>query len=142
VPTAEEVVERFWNNVSRPSPYCCWEWEGHLSAGYGQFRIGDKQYCAHRLAWKWLVGPIPGGLTIDHLCRNPVCVNPLHLEVVTVRVNVLRGKGLSAQNARKTHCPRGHEFNEESTYLYRNQRHCKPCKRAHTRAWREARRVN
>lgn len=138
MPTAEEVVERFWSNVSRPSPYCCWEWTGHLVEGYGQFRIGDKQPGAHRISYEWAIGPIPAGMQIDHLCRNEVCVNPLHLEAVSPRTNVLRGKGLSAMNARKTHCPQGHEFNDENTYRYKNQRHCRPCKQARTKEARRA----
>ncbi len=116
--------ERFWEKVERPSPYCCWEWQAATVVGYGRF----EQSGAHVLAYEWLVGPIPEGLQLDHLCRNIICVNPLHLEPVTIRVNVLRGRGRSAANARKTHCPRGHPFDEENTYRYSGQRHCRKCR--------------
>lgn len=92
------------------------------------FRFDGKQRLVHRLAYAWLVGQIPAGLTLDHLCRNTVCVNPLHLEPVTHRVNVLRGQSGVAANARKTGCPQGHPFDEINTYHYRGQRHCRTCR--------------
>lgn len=134
------VEEIFWSRVDRPSPYCCWEWlAGKTPEGYGMFHGGlGKNRLVHRLAYEWLVGPIPEGLNLDHLCRNTLCVNPLHLEPVTQRINVLRGKGLAAQNARKTHCKRGHPLNE--AWVYRGQRLCRVCRNAATRRWKEARR--
>ncbi len=107
---------------------------------------------AHRAAYELYVGPIPEGLTIDHLCRNTLCVNPAHLEAVTMRENILRGTGPSAQAARKTHCLRGHPFDDGNT-LFRatGKRVCRACQRVHRekrrdkdiarhRAWREANR--
>ena len=69
---------------------------------------------AHRVAYEKAYGPIPEGLVIDHLCRNGLCVNPEHLEAVTRKENILRGEGACAQNARKTHCKRGHELIPEN----------------------------
>jgi hypothetical protein len=80
---------------------------------------------AHRLAYQLLVGPIPEGLVIDHLCRNPPCQNPAHMECVTHRENTLRGASPHAMNARKTHCKRGHEFTFQNTYV--DAKGCRSC---------------
>ena len=83
----------------------CWQWVGTVSTnGYGQW--GNRR--AHRAVYEMYKGPIPDGLQLDHLCRNRPCVNPDHLEPVTCRENILRGVGHTSQNARKTHCKRGH----------------------------------
>lgn len=76
-------------------------------------------------------------MTLDHLCRNRLCVNPEHLEVVSRGENVLRGVGVTAENKRKTHCAHGHEFTTENTYRYGNKRHCRTCR---TENMRERRR--
>jgi hypothetical protein len=117
----------------------CWEWTGWLNEwGYGRAYIATrvenrtvwKSWKVHRLVWTLLVGEIPKGLTLDHLCRNHACCNPDHLEPVTNRVNVLRGYGPSARQARQTHCKRGHEFTPENTYRQkgRNSRACRICR--------------
>jgi hypothetical protein len=83
---------------------------------------------AHRVAFEWLVGPVPKGLVLDHLCRNRGCVNPSHLEPVTQQVNTLRGAGPAARNANKAHCKWGHEFTPENTGVdKRGKRWCKTC---------------
>jgi hypothetical protein len=90
---------------------------------------------AHRAFYEHHVGTIPDGLTIDHLCKVRRCVNPDHLEPVTRGVNVLRGDTITAANVRKTHCPRGHAYDEENTYTSkRGMRHCKACQRNRARA--------
>ena len=109
--------ERFWSKVEI-TPYGCWEWCGCLTkGGYGQFVLGTRVY-AHRYAYKMMVGEIPEGLQVDHLCRNRSCVNPEHMEIVTRKENILRGQSLPAKCSRLTHCPRGHEYNEQNTYLW------------------------
>lgn len=107
----------------------CWLWAGSLNnCGYGRFRLGIKAYAAHRVVYESEVGLIPDGLVIDHLCRTPCCVNPEHLEPVTNKENILRGTAPSAVHARKTHCPRGHEYNEKNTYYQKKGgRQCRPC---------------
>ena len=109
----------------------CWVWQRSVRGdGYGQlWLVGDRRPLAHRY-----------GLQLDHLCRNRGCVNPAHLEPVTRKENVLRGVGFAAQNARKTHCPRGHEYDEANTYLRpgRGSRHCRTCDREKRREQRAA----
>lgn len=119
--------ERFWRFVDK-TPAGCWEWTGwRAPGGYGQFDLGQhRRIYAHRYAYEILVGPIPEGLTIDHLCMNPPCCNPKHLEPVTQAVNNARGP-----NARKTHCPQGHPY-EGSNVGYTktgHRRYCKTCLR-------------
>lgn len=81
---------------------------------------------AHRYVYEQQVGPIPPGLTIDHLCRNPRCVNVEHLEPVTMRENVLRGEGVTARQARQQDCLRGHPL---GPFIPGGKRECKTCKR-------------
>jgi hypothetical protein len=100
----------------------CWLWTGSISSGgYGRHWSNGFKY-AHRISWEMSKGLIPGGMTIDHLCRNRACVNPDHMEVVTAIVNTLRGSGPTADNRRKTHCAHGHAYTEENTIYYTNRR--------------------
>lgn len=111
----------------------CWLFAGYKnSLGYGQIftyvgRESSYQY-AHRVSYENLVGDIPEGLVIDHLCRVRHCINPDHLEAVTARVNTLRGEGVLV-NTRKTHCPRGHEYTQENVQKFgsNNGRRCRQC---------------
>lgn len=112
----------------------CVVWTGKLNQdGYGQ----------HRLVWKAVGGPPPGGkgsarMTLDHLCRNRACVNPAHLELVPHRVNVLRGDTPAARKAAQTHCVKGHEFTPENTYRRpEGERECRACRRDQLLAWKE-----
>lgn len=123
---------RFWKFVQKTEK--CWLWTAHkIPSGYGVFNIrppdGRWPYGhigAHRFSYELVHGPIPKGFTLDHLCRNPGCVNPEHLEAVTSRENTIRGEGPSAVNHRKTHCLRGHEFNRIDKKT--GQRICRTCK--------------
>lgn len=82
----------------------CWNWTGSCQPnGYGRSSVGSTKWLAHRLVYTLLVGEIPCGLDLDHLCRNRRCVNPEHLEPVTRKINLLRG-----ERANRTHCPQGH----------------------------------
>lgn len=121
----------------------CWEWIGCIgkTGGYGKYTIpfrdgtGRSKYVyAHRYAWETLVGPVPDGLDLDHLCRNRKCVNPDHLEPVTRRENLMRGAGFVRKNADKTHCKNGHEYTAENTRVTSNGRACLACCRAWDRA--------
>lgn len=115
----------------------CWVWPGFTTEkGYGKLTIPapEARYRtvrAHRMVWEMIRGPIPEGLELDHLCRNRACVNPDHLEPVTSRTNTMRGIGPTAANATKTHCLRGHEFNEINTYVRPDgRRQCRACRKA------------
>ncbi len=130
------AAERFWEKVQKTDG--CWEWLASRVAGYGRFRAvsGEAHVQAHRWAYEALIGPIPDGLEIDHLCRNRGCVNPAHLEPVTARENVRRGIAPAAVNARKTHCPRGHLY--DYTWPSGFRRGCRECKRVWERKRRAA----
>lgn len=112
----------------------CWQWSRRLAYdGYGRvtIRVGDarRTVSVHRTVYSLLVGPVPDGLQLDHLCRNRGCCNPAHLEPVTCRENLLRGDTLNAANAGKTHCVRGHAFDEANTTWNGTKRHCRTCHR-------------
>lgn len=118
------AIERFAEKVEQADE--CWEWRGARSDnGYGTFWNGQRTVLVHRWSYEHHVGPIPEGLTIDHLCRNRLCVNPAHLEPVTFTENIRRRQRLI------THCKSGHEFTPENTYVLhpKNGRQCRTCRR-------------
>ncbi len=111
--------------------------------GYSLFSVGSRIDYAHRFAYELFASTIPEGLEVDHLCRNRRCVNPAHLELVTSVVNTLRGEGPTAQNARKTHCPKNHPFDTVNTYIdKRGHRYCRECERQKSRRNKARRRAN
>lgn len=144
-------AKRFWSKVDKngPVPHYrpdlgpCWLWkEKPGPGGYAQIRMGGRagrMVLVHRWAYTDLVGPIPEARQLDHLCRVRHCVRPDHLEPVPPKINTHRGMGPSALNLRKTHCKRGHPFDEENTRWYRGTRACRACQREAGRKWRKAR---
>lgn len=139
------IEDRFWEKVEKGSDH--WMWIGTTNnLGYGMIWDYQRQghSMAHRIAWELAYGQkIPEGLVIDHLCRTPGCVNPKHLQVVTVSENTSRGLGPihgGLHNSRKTHCPQGHEYSEENTYVYERgigqSRVCRTCAIERTQARR------
>lgn len=111
-------MDLFWQKV-QITPNKCWLWTAGTVRGYGFFQ---KNY-AHRISYEISKGKIPDGLTLDHLCRNKLCVNPDHLEPVTASENVKR------YHRSKTHCKYGHPFTEDNMYIitFNNSRRCRKC---------------
>lgn len=142
--TKTDAIERFWSKVNFLGKNGCWIWNGSTRRGYGQFSFEHTiNTAAHRFAYEQLVGPIPEGLTIDHLCKNRLCVNPTHLEVVTRGENTLRGDSPFSINARKTHCPKGHPLTEDNlcrSVLKIGKRSCRTCRNIHAKAYQARRR--
>ena len=117
-------------------PNGCWVWQRSIGAGgYGQaWDTNNKKVVkAHRFSYERSVGPIPDGLTIDHLCRVRACVNPAHLEPVTPRTNILRGVAPSARQAQQTHCKNGHALTGDNVYPTLRGRHCRQCRKDYTK---------
>lgn len=129
--------ERFWSKVEVGD---CWTWTAAKAGkGYGKYSVssnGKTTYpYAHRYSWEMLVGPIPEGGVLDHLCRNRLCVNPDHLEVVDQKLNVQRGMA----GGLKTHCKQNHKFTDENTsHTNTGWRICLDCRRQ----WDRERRPN
>jgi len=133
------LAKRFWSKVNKTET--CWLWTGSTSRGYGSIRLGGADQPrpqVHRVAYELLVGPIPDGMEIDHLCRVRNCVNPDHLEPVTTSEN-LRRRIFVHGNSKKTHCPSGHPYDSENTYVVSNgHRVCRACRRRYRAARRAA----
>jgi len=142
VPRGVARLERYTSYVDQRGPDECWPWTGGRNEkNYGQFNTGEPSGIAHRYGFSQLVRPLEPGETVDHTCHNGsgcsggntcehrACQNPAHWEAVDNWTNGSRGESFSAVNARKTHCPAGHELTEENTYLVNGgrSRQCKIC---------------
>lgn len=143
----EKLEQRFKAKFTQTSDKDCWNWLAYKDKnGYGELNVKGKALSAHRISWILEKGIIPEGLHIDHLCRNPACVNYNHMEPVTQKVNSLRGKGLPAINKRKTTCWRGHALNEDNVYLEIKRtsvmRHCIECCKIIKQAYKNKVQIN
>lgn len=144
-PPTRPLADRFFEKVLKGPNH--WLWTGaKTKLGYGQIWDNDRKAhaMAHRVSWELAnLSEIPEGLVIDHLCRTPSCVNPDHLEVVTVSTNTARGRAGEVggrRNRNKTHCPQGHPYSAENTYYYNEGRTrvCRTCAIEKTQARRRA----
>lgn len=146
-PITPQDVERFWANVDKREPDDCWLWKAFItSEGYGRFSYCSRNIQAHQFSYELHNGLVPEGLLLDHVyargCVHRHCVNPAHLEAVTNRTNVLRGRSQAAQNAVKTHCSQGHPFDAENTYPKPGGgRDCRACRRDSCKAYRARRKA-
>lgn len=136
------IYDRLWNRSIDVDG--CWIYTGSKSEGYGRIRYEGRNVPAHRLSYEFIVGEIPEGLMLDHLCRNRACINPDHLEPVTNKENILRGVGTGAINAKKTHCLRGHELSGKNISIRTTRglrwRACLACERYHHATYKERKR--
>jgi hypothetical protein len=124
-----KIEDRFWEKVDKSNN--CWNWIGAITRdGYGAFQVTSKKTIrAHRLSFEMSKGMIPVGLVLDHICNNKKCVNPEHLRAVTNWENIKRSNAICSVNARVTHCPKGHPYDDVNTYhLPKGGRGCKACR--------------
>ena len=120
------LADRFWEKVTPAGPDECWIWQGSLSRGYGQISVHKVPLKAHRVSWEMFFGDIPDELTVDHLCYTPRCVNPWHMDLVTLSENARRVR--ANQYKGRTHCKWGHEYLPGSYYERKGgARGCKAC---------------
>jgi hypothetical protein len=141
------LPQAFWQKIDKDGPVPadrpelgpCWLWLGYKNArGYGRTTLSGRLTMVHRAVYEELVGPLPVGLDPDHLCMNPPCCNPSHIEPVTRSVNAKRGRQgeyLRKKQTSKTHCPKGHPYDEANTINLTNGRYgtpyrvCRECRR-------------
>jgi hypothetical protein len=139
-PAWETPLDRFESKVIPEPNTGCWLWVGATDRnGYGSFR-GEKPLInvkPHRWSYEHFVGPIPEGLTLDHKCETPQCVNPAHLQPVTLRENILRGStNASAVNARRSLCVHGHRLVPSPFPSESGRRRCMQCLKTHAQTSR------
>lgn len=129
------VAERFWAKVDKNAPNGCWLWTAGCSPdGYGLFHFDERTGAnAHRVAYQLLVGEIPAGFHLHHVCRTRRCVNPAHLEPIEA------GEHTVTHAREITHCKRGHELCGDNVYLFRGVRFCRKCRRIRDEARRQRR---
>ena len=122
-------LDRFWHKVNKTND--CWIWTSDKDwNGYGRFNINYKSYYAHRISYLLHHKHISAGLQLHHICNNPSCVNVEHLKQITQTENLIKSDNIGSRNKIKTHCPQGHEYTFENTYVTTaNRRICKTCNR-------------
>lgn len=140
----QPIKERFMSKVDLDIVPGCWIWKGSFGGhegkhAYGRFYYMDKNVMAHRFAYEFIsLRKIPENYDVDHLCKNPRCVNPEHLQSLSKRDNTFRSNNPMAINARKTHCINGHELTGKDLYIAKNgTRKCYACIKIRGKKYRE-----
>lgn len=129
----EDRLDRFIRRTEVDKESGCWLWTGPTLPGdYPRTKLSDNGVSCSVMVHRWMyeaqIGPIPEGLVVHHKCEKRLCINPAHLEAITTQENILRGNSLAARNARKTHCVRGHAYDEKNTHINRKgSRMCRRC---------------
>ena len=137
-PKPKPPIDRFLPKVNR-LPTGCWQWTSYIDkeTGYGRFGLpGGIVIGAHRFSYMYYKGPIADDMVLDHTCKNRWCVNPDHLEEVTLLVNLQRGDNSHRGRWQRetTHCPQGHEYSPDNTWISKTgARYCKTCNRERMR---------
>jgi hypothetical protein len=147
-PRVSDLPRRLQEKISTTIGVGCWHWigattggvKGKIGTAYGQSWQNNRKVMAHRFVYELLYRAIPRGMTLDHLCRVRLCVNPVHMEIVSMKENVLRGIGPAARQAQRTHCIHGHELAGKNLLIEvtkkKTQRRCLTCKREASRRFR------
>ena len=132
-PDPPSTLDRALQSIDRDGVGGCWDWLGSQDEnGYGNIKVFGTTKSVHRVVYESLVGPIPDGLVLDHLCRRRICCFPDHLEPVTAAENARRG----AEANRRTNCPQGHPYDDENTYTNKlGRKVCRICARAARSRW-------
>jgi hypothetical protein len=136
--------ETFWALVKTGAPDECWEWSRFRDRlGYGRVTYHGKMWMAYRLAYVLTHGPIEKPLVLDHLCRNPPCCNPAHLEPVTQGENFRRADP-GRHFRQQTHCVNNHPFSGDNLRLGANGRwrYCRACDRLKSARFRNKQKEN
>jgi len=145
------LPKRFWDKVTISNTHFyegtpCWEWTASTDpAGYGSFWFNGKKKYVHRLSYEDVNGEVPEGLELDHLCRNRSCCNTNHLESVPPKENVRRSLVAFVAELKqriKTHCPQGHKYSKENTYITPiGSRKCRSCHRIQDSQYRQRKKM-
>lgn len=148
----ENPLDRFICKINKNSgtfgydgkyPSECWIWTANTNEdGYGLLWMPEGNIGAHVFSYKLYHGDIPLGMTVNHICYVRNCVNPTHLNLLSVCNNILDGQGPAAINARKQHCKHGHALTIDNTYKQPNGRGCLICRRIYGKIWQEKLRRN
>lgn len=125
-------IERFNKFITETNSSKCWPWQGYVrSDGYGSFRFEGKKQGAHRASYTLNIGSIPEGLEVDHICFNPDCVNPAHLQLLTPAQNKRRQRERMSGK-----CRRGHVMTEANTINRKDgTQKCRTCTQESQKIW-------